>query len=491
MGRKASKTRSSTSSRTPGSSLAAVILAAGEGTRMKSSLPKVLQKIAGRSLVEHVTRAAFAAGAEEAILVVGFGADEVEKELLRSLPGAKLRFVRQTERLGTADAVLRATRRLSGFKGEVLILCGDVPALPSSALRSLLGRHRRTKAALSILTAELGDPAGYGRIVRGSRGEIREIVEHKDATKEQLALNEINTGTYCAHWPSLLRALRKIKPDNIQGEYYLTDAVRLLLAQDKKVSAVIHAAPEQALGINSRAQLSLVGRQMNRSLLEILMTKGVSIIDPDSTWVHAGVTIGRDTVIHPGVTLEGSTRIGKECVVRSGSRLTDVVVGNRVTLLEGTIAIESAIGHRTKVGPFAHLRPGTVLGLDCKVGNFVETKKAVFGTGSKASHLSYIGDASLGKSVNIGAGTICCNYDGVNKHRTELDDGVFIGSDTQLVAPVRVGKGSYVGAGTTLTHDVPAGALALSRAEQKIVEGWVARKKARQAKQKRQTQKTK
>ncbi len=457
--------------------LVAVVMAAGEGKRMKSRLPKVLHEIAGRSLVEHVVRAGFKAGCDEVITVVGFGAGMVCTALEGRLGGAALRFVEQTERRGTADAVGRARPLLESFDGDVLILSGDVPALPASALKKLVSRHRRRKAALTVLSARFDDPTGYGRILRDEAGRIREIVEQKDASDEQRAIDEINTGIYCAQWSSLATALAAIKPDNAQGELYLTDAVRLLLGAGERVEALLYDTPHEALGINSRQQLSSVGRRMNRNLLEQHMAAGVTVIDPETTWVHADVKIGQDTILHPGVTLEGATRIGRGCVVRSGSRLTDAIVGDEVTLLEHTIVIEAKIGRETKVGPFSHLRPGTVLGPECKVGNFVETKKAVFGRGTKASHLSYLGDAKLGKAVNVGAGTITCNYDGVNKNLTELGDGVFIGSDTQLIAPVKVGKGAYVGAGTTLTKEVPAGALALSRADQRVIEGWVERKK--------------
>ncbi|MDQ7006383.1 MAG: bifunctional UDP-N-acetylglucosamine diphosphorylase/glucosamine-1-phosphate N-acetyltransferase GlmU [Acidobacteriota bacterium] len=477
MARKPSRTRASESS----PSLVAVILAAGEGKRMKSALPKVLHPVAGRPMVEHVVLAARRAGATRVVVVVGHGGGEVERVLRARVDGPDLRFATQRQRRGTADAVSAAAGHLRGVRGEVLILCGDVPSLPGRALKDLVRRHRRRRSALTVLTAALDDPAGYGRIVRGEDGTIEAIVEHRDADPQQRAIHEINTGTYCATWPALRRALRRIRPDNAQGEYYLTDAVRELLAEGLRVEACLHQHPAEALGVNSRRHLAEAHRVRSAQVLDELMARGVTILDPATTWVHDTVRIGRDTVIHPGVCLEGATRIGKNCVVRSGCRLTDVDVADRAILLEGTVATDSSIGAGTQVGPYAHLRPGTRLGPACKVGNFVETKKARFGRGSKASHLSYIGDAEVGRQVNIGAGTITCNYDGTHKHRTELGDGVFIGSDTQLVAPVRVGKGAYVGAGATITRDVPAGALAISRAEQKNIEGWVARKKRKMA----------
>ncbi len=464
-----------------GSGLAAVVLAAGEGTRMMSVHAKVLHEISGRPLVEHVVRAALAAGACPVVVVVGVQGDLVRARVERALPGAPLRFVEQTERRGTADAVRRAVPALSDFQGTALILCGDVPALPAEAVAALANEHLGAKAALTVLTAMLADPQGYGRIVRGKDGRIRAIVEERDANATQRRIREINTGTYCADWPVLVEALAEIKPDNAQQEYYLTDAVRLLLARRRRVHAVVHDMADEALGVNSRRQLALLQRAMNERVLGRLMDSGVTVIDPASTWVHDTVTVGSDTVLHPGVTLEGSTTIGRGCVVRSGARLTDCRLGDAVEIKEYTIAAESSVGDGSAVGPFAHLRPGTALGAQCKVGNFVETKKAVFGEGSKASHLSYIGDAELGRDVNIGAGTITCNYDGVFKNKTVLGDGVFIGSDTQLVAPVTVGAGAYVGAGTTVTQDVPADALAITRVDQRNIEGWAEKRREKMA----------
>ncbi|UCF68103.1 MAG: bifunctional UDP-N-acetylglucosamine diphosphorylase/glucosamine-1-phosphate N-acetyltransferase GlmU [Acidobacteriota bacterium] len=482
--RRRSSARSRNSSQTKTDPpIAAVILAAGEGTRMRSRRAKVLHEVGGRALVEHVVGAAIDSGAAPVIVVVGAQAAEVERRLRefedRRRSGAEpslLVFVRQTERRGTADAVSRARGALRRFDGDVLILSGDVPALPAAALRALIRRHRHTEAALSVLTAEPADASGYGRIVRGADRRIRAIVEHGDATAELRRIREINSGTYCARWTDLRAALSKIRPDNAQGEYYLTDAVRVLLAKGEHVEGMLHGEPAELLGINSREQLASMHRLMNQRHLERLMQQGVTLLDPATTWVHTGVRVGQDTILHPQVTLEGRTRIGRDCVVRSGCRLTDVVVGHRVELLEHTVASEARVGDDSKVGPFAHLRPGTTIGPTCKIGNFVETKKAVFGRGSKASHLSYLGDAVIGRNVNVGAGTITCNYDGEKKHQTTLADGVFIGSDTQLVAPVKVGRRAYVAAGSTVTKDVPPKALAVARSRQTNVEGWVERR---------------
>ena len=469
--------------------LAAVVLAAGEGTRMKSRTAKVLHRAAGRSLVEHVVDSVLRAGAEPVVVVVGAQADAVERHLRDALPDTDLRFASQPERLGTADAVLRARRALGAergrgrFTGDVLIVCGDVPALPASALRALVSKHRGGDAALSVLTAIVDDPRGYGRIVRGEGGGIRAIVEHGDASPAERKIHEVNSGTYCAGWPELLAALDKVKPDNTQGELYLTDAVRLLLGSGSRVNAVVHPDPEELVGVNTRRDLGSVGRTINRRTLCRLMDAGVTVIDPETTWVDVTVRVGRDSILHPGVTLEGRTKLGSGCVVRSGVRLHGVSAGRDVEFLDHTVATESVVGDGAKIGPFAHLRPATVVGPECKVGNFVETKKTTLGRGSKASHLSYLGDAVLGSGVNVGAGTITCNYDGVRKHETRMGDGVFIGSDTQLVAPVRLGKGAYVAAGTTVTKDVPPGSLAISRASQRNIEGWVERRRNKSKKE--------
>lgn len=460
--------------------LAAVILAAGEGTRMKSRRAKVLHEAAGRPIVEFVARAALAAGAAPIVVVVGVQGEEVKRRLSSALPEAPLFFVEQTERRGTADAVRRVRPALGDFPGDVLLLCGDVPALPAAALTELVARHRSTRSALTVLSAELDDPSGYGRLIRGPGGALQAIVEERDAGPEQRKIREINTGTYAARWPLLNAALDEIRADNAQNEFYLTDAVRLILARGEHAEAVIHPRPAEALGVNSRQQLSEVGRAINQAVLDRLMREGVTIVDPATTWIHDTVEIGQDTVIFPHVTLEGRTRIGSDCRIRPGARLTNVEVGDGAVLLENVIAADSVIGPESQVGPFTHLRPGTVIGAHCKLGNFVETKKSRFGNGSKASHLSYLGDATIGDGVNIGAGTITCNYDGTHKHPTVLEDGVFIGSDTQLVAPVRVGQGAYVAAGTTVTKDVPPGSLAIARIEQKNIEGWVEKRKNRQ-----------
>jgi bifunctional UDP-N-acetylglucosamine pyrophosphorylase/glucosamine-1-phosphate N-acetyltransferase len=455
---------------------------------MKSRTAKVLHRVCGRSLVEHVVDAALAAGAAPVITVIGVQGELVERTLRDSFKEAPLGFAVQRERRGTADAVLTARGALEralqgrrgGLAGDVLLLCGDVPALPASALRRLVSAHRRHRASLTVLTAEVDDPRGYGRIVRDEGGLIRTIVEQPEASRAERAIREINSGIYCAKWGDLLSVLERVDPGNRQGEYYLTDAVRLLIGDGLRVQAVSHPVPAEVSGVNSRVQLSEVGRLLNRRLVGKLLDGGVTVVDPDSAWIDSGVRVGSDSVLYPGVILEGRTRLGKSCVVHSGVRLRDVTAGDNVLFLDHSVAFESRVGSHTKIGPFAHMRPGTVIGSECKIGNFVETKKTRMGRGSKAPHLTYLGDAVIGKRVNVGAGTITCNYDGVRKSETRLGDGVFIGSDTQLVAPVRLGRGSYVAAGTTVTKDVPDGALAISRAPQRNLEGWVAKRRRQQ-----------
>jgi bifunctional UDP-N-acetylglucosamine pyrophosphorylase/glucosamine-1-phosphate N-acetyltransferase len=341
----------------------------------------------------------------------------------------------------------------------------------------MLDEHERAGNALTLLSMRPADPAMYGRVMRDTEGAVERIVEFKDATPEQRKIDEVNAGIYIFDAALLFEPLRSLSTNNAQGEYYLTDLIAVLRGQGRRVGAVVVDDPAEALGVNSRAELGTVEAEIQRRHVEKLMKEGVTFRNPSTVVIDSTVSIGNDSVVYPFVTLEGTTTIGTGCVIEPGVHLLNVTVGNDVHLKTGTVAEQSEIHDEATVGPYAHLRPGTILGRHVKVGNFVETKKAVFGEGAKASHLSYIGDADIGAGVNIGAGTITCNYDGVNKHQTVLEDGVFIGSDTQLVAPVTVGKGAYVGAGSTITRNVPAGALALSRTPQKIVEGWADRKR--------------
>ncbi|MDT8444537.1 MAG: bifunctional UDP-N-acetylglucosamine diphosphorylase/glucosamine-1-phosphate N-acetyltransferase GlmU [Desulfuromonadales bacterium] len=458
--------------------LAAVILAAGQGTRMKSDLPKVLHQVAGKPMLNHVVQTARDLEAAPVISVIGHAADQVR----RSLASENLCFVLQAEQLGTGHALLCAEAALESFTGDLLLLCGDVPLLRASTLRQLLAHHHEHSACISILTAQMPDPTGYGRIIRGPAG-VERIVEEKDASSEERQVDEINTGIYLFRTPEVFGLLHQLDNRNAQGEYYLTDVVAAARAAGERVEALLVDNAEEAMGINDRVQLARAGILMRQRINEAHQRAGVTLIDPGVTYIDPEVAIGCDTLIHPGVHLRGMTTIGSGCEIEPGVIVTDCTVGDRVHLKPGSVLSESRIGADCAIGPMAHLRPGTVLAGNNKIGNFVETKKAVIGEKSQASHLTYIGDAVLGKNVNIGCGTITCNYDGVNKYQTTIEDDVFVGSDTQFIAPVTIGRGSLIAAGSTITGDVPADALAIARVEQKNIEGWAERNR-----QKRQTQ---
>jgi bifunctional UDP-N-acetylglucosamine pyrophosphorylase/glucosamine-1-phosphate N-acetyltransferase len=452
--------------------LAAVILAAGQGTRMKSTLPKVLHQVAGKPLLTHVVRTARAVGADPVVAVVGHGADQVRSAC--AAPGVG--FALQAEQLGTGHALQCAAPAVADFAGDLLLLCGDVPLLKPETLTELLAHHRREGAVATVLTALLDQPHGYGRIIRGATG-VERIVEEKDATPAERAVREINTGIYVFAAPRIFTLLAGLTNDNAQGEYYLTDVIAAARAAGERVAALAVVDAEDAMGINDRIQLAEAGAALRARINQAHMRAGVTLVDPATTYIDAEVTIGADSVIHPGVHLRGRTVLGSGCEVEPGAIVTDCTLADRVHVKAGSVLTESRVGAGTDIGPMAHLRPGTVLAGDNKIGNFVETKKAVIGRGSKASHLTYLGDAEIGAGVNVGCGTITCNYDGVNKHVTVIEDEVFVGSDVQFVAPVRIGKGSLIGAGSTITKDVPADALAITRAEQKNIEGWAARKR--------------
>jgi bifunctional UDP-N-acetylglucosamine pyrophosphorylase/glucosamine-1-phosphate N-acetyltransferase len=408
-----------------------------------------------------------------------------QREAVQTAVGERARYAVQDEQLGTGHAVLQAASLLEadGVTGKrVLILSGDVPLTRPETLQRLIAEHERSGNALTLLTMKLAEPAMYGRIIRDEQDSVVRIVEAKDASDEEKRINEVNAGIYVFDGEHLFDNLRNLRPENAQKEYYLTDLLAVIRNAGHRVGAVVADDPVEALGVNSRGELAQVESEIQRRVVERLMREGVTFRNPSTVVIDSTVNIGQDTVVYPFVTLEGTTTIGSDCVIDPGVHLVNVTVGNDVHVKTGTVAEDAIIDDDAAVGPYAHLRPGTRLGRRVKVGNFVETKKAVFGEGAKASHLSYIGDAEVGADVNIGAGTITCNYDGVNKHKTVLEDGVFIGSDTQLVAPVRVGRGAYVGAGSTITKDVPPDALALSRTPQRVVEGWVAKKKERTTK---------
>lgn len=442
---------------------------------MKSARPKVLHHVAGRPMIEHVLRAASALHPQSIIVVVGHQAEEVKR---RVAGRDRLTFVVQEPQLGTGHALLSAETALANTSGTLLLLSGDVPLLSEKTLKLLVDHHRLTGAAATVVTSVLEDPTGYGRIVRSGE-EIARIVEEKDATELERGIREVNSGIYAFELDGLFDAVRAIGAENAQREYYLPDLVDIFRRQAAGVETFTVPDHAEIQGINSRADLAAVSRIVRLQKTAELMAAGVTIEDPATTYVDRDVTVGADTIIHPGVSLEGHTTIGGGCEIHSGARIVDSHIADRVVVLNHCLITDSRIASDARVGPFAHLRNEADVRDHAKVGNFVELKKTVLGAGSKASHLAYLGDATIGESVNIGAGVITCNYDGVKKNRTVIENGAFVGSDSQLIAPVTIGEGAYVGSGSTVRQDVPAGSLAVSAGKQRNIEGWVERKKGK------------
>jgi len=460
-----------------------VVLAAGKGTRMKSQVPKVLHRISGFSLIDRVLRTADALAPASITLVVGHGADEVMSALAKRLvhrspgEGGTLNFVVQEQQLGTGHALLQARPILEGKTGVVVLLSGDVPLLTSNTLRSLIETHTQCEAAATVVTANMPRPFGYGRIVR-TNGRISKIVEERDASPAQKKITEINSGIYAFDLAPLFGALDSIGTANNQGEYYLPDLVAIYRKQKHTVATWTVERAEQIRGINSRTELAEVGAMVRQQKNEELMAAGVTLIDPATTYIDSDVVVGADTVIHPCVFLEGSTKIGAACEIHAGSRIVNSTLGDRVCVRNHTVVTDSTVEAGAFLGPFAHIRPGSQVGEDVHIGNFVELKKTAMGKGAKANHLAYLGDSTIGAATNIGAGTITCNYDGEKKHQTTIGDKVFVGSNSTLVAPLTLADGAYIAAGSTITKDVPAGALGVGRARQENKEGW--REKRRQ-----------
>ena len=449
------------------------VLAAGKGTRMKSRLPKVLHAAAGLPLIEHVLRTVDGVSPRSVVIVVGYQAECVEA-VLKSRPG--LKFAWQEPQLGTGHALLQAESALAGAEGTLVLVSGDVPLLKPATLGALVRRHDEARAAATVLTAVVDDPEGYGRVVRVD-GRVAAVVEHKDASEEQRRLREINSGTYAFDLAPLFGALREIGSANAQGEYYLPDLVRIYRRRGLTVEGVTVEDPREIMGVNSRKELAQVADLLKTTRNDELMASGVTLVDPATAYIGPDVAIAPDTIIHPNVQLEGSTRIGAGCEIQSGVRIVNSTLDDGVFINNFCLIVESTIRRGARLGPFTHIRPESNIGEDAHIGNFVELKKTTFGKGSKANHLAYLGDATVGEKVNVGAGTITCNYDGTAKHRTTIDDGAFIGSDSQLIAPVRVGRDAYVAAGSSITDDVPPGSLAIARGKQVTKEGWVERKK--------------
>jgi len=439
--------------------LSVVILAAGLGTRMKSRRAKVLHELGGLPLITHVVRAANKLDPETILVVVGHQAEEVEKVVLDAV-GEKASFVVQAKQRGTGDAVESARGLLENSDSLLLLLYGDMPFVRTETLQKMIEHHRETRAACSILSVEMQNPTGYGRIVRGEDGSFARIVEQRDATAEQKQIREINSGIYCFDARELFQALRLVEPANDQGEYYLTDVAEIILSRGNGVSVYLHDDPREVSGINTRAELAEFENLLRRNVIRRLMTDtGVTFIDPSHVYIGPDAQIGQDCIIYPDVAIEGKSVIGQNCVIRSGVRITNGRLGNDVTVKDHSIIVDSEVGSNCSVGPFAHLRMNATLEDKATVGNFVEVKKSRLKRGTKAMHLTYLGDATIGERTNIGAGTVTCNYDGKHKHETIIEDDVKIGSDTMLVAPVRVGARSMTGAGSVVTKDVPPDSL--------------------------------
>ncbi|MCY7826188.1 bifunctional UDP-N-acetylglucosamine diphosphorylase/glucosamine-1-phosphate N-acetyltransferase GlmU [Bacillus spizizenii] len=438
----------------------AVVLAAGQGTRMKSKLYKVLHPVWGKPMVEHVVDEALKLSLSKLVTIVGHGAEEVKKQL-----GDKSEYALQAEQLGTAHAVKQAQPFLADEKGVTIVICGDTPLLTAETMEQMLKEHTQREAKATILTAVAEDPTGYGRIIRGENGAVQKIVEHKDASEEERLVTEINTGTYCFDNEALFRAIDLVSNDNAQGEYYLPDVIEILKNEGETVAAYQTDNFQETLGVNDRVALSQAEQFMKERINKRHMQNGVTLIDPMNTYISPDAVIGSDTVIYPGTVIKGEVQIGEDTIIGPHTEIMNSSIGSR-TVIKQSVVNHSKVGNDVNIGPFAHIRPDSVIGNEVKIGNFVEIKKTQFGDRSKASHLSYVGDAEVGTDVNLGCGSITVNYDGKNKYLTKIEDGAFIGCNSNLVAPVTVGEGAYVAAGSTVTEDVPGKALAIARARQ-------------------------
>lgn len=445
----------------------AVVLAAGQGTRMKSKLYKVLHPILERPMILYVLDALQAVSINQLITVVGHGAEKV-KEVV----GSQSEFVLQEEQLGTAHAVMQAENLLASKEGTTLVVCGDTPLISVDTFEKLFAHHEEKQAKATILTTKISNPTGYGRIIRNESGSVERIVEEKDANEQEKLVNEINTGTYCFDNKALFEALKQVDNDNAQNEYYLPDVIEILQKQGEIVSAYVTEDSDETIGINDRLALVEAGKIMKQRINKQHLLAGVTIVDPDNTYIGPEVVIERDAVIYPGTMITGKSYIGEDAIIGPNSEIIDSTIGNSSTVRQSTVK-HSKIGDNVDVGPYAHIRPETNIGNNVRIGNFVEIKKSNIGNHSKVPHLSYIGDTDMGERVNIGSGTITVNYDGKNKHKTIIGDDSFIGCNSNLVAPVTIEPGAYVAAGSTITKNVPGDALAIARAKQTNKEGYV------------------
>jgi bifunctional UDP-N-acetylglucosamine pyrophosphorylase/glucosamine-1-phosphate N-acetyltransferase len=453
--------------------LAVIILAAGKGKRMRSGLVKVLHPLLGRPMLSYPLEVSLEhLQAEKTVVVVGHQAEQIQN----AFSDPRITFVQQNEQLGTGHAVLMTEPIIGDFKGTVLILSGDTPLITVKTLTEMVQHHQHEGAAITLLTAHREDPTGYGRVIRLSSGKVRKIVEEKDATKRERGVMEVNTGIYCMQAAFLFQVLGTVRSDNAQGEYYLPDIVEIARRKKQRVSTFPARDPVEVMGINTRAELAKAEEILAERVRQHWMAEGVSIQDTSSVYIEPTVSIARDTAIYPNCYLRGKTTIGEGCRIGPQVEIVDSQIGNHVQIRFCTMITESRIADDVIIGPFSHLRPQCEVEKEAKIGNFVEVKKSRIGPGTKVNHLAYIGDSEVGVGVNVGAGTITCNYDGLHKHRTIIEDGVFVGSNAALVAPVRVGTGAVIGAGTTITKDVPPYALAVRRTRQKSIKKWVLKK---------------
>ncbi len=446
----------------------ALILAAGKGTRMKSKTPKVLHKVCGKPMLSHVMEAAAEAGIDESVVVLGHEIDKI----IEYYP--EINYVEQKEQKGTGHAVMCAEEKLPA-EGMVVVICGDTPLITAETISRLMDFHAEENNTVTVLTAVIDNPKGYGRIVKDENGNITAIVEEKDASEEIRLIKEINSGIYCFEAGFLKESLSKLTDNTASKEYYLTQLIEIAVSEGRKTGALAADNPDETDGVNDRVQLAAAEKKMRAVINKAHMLNGVTIIDPETTYIDKNITIGRDTIIYPGAILSGKTVIGEDCIIGHNCRIVDSVVGDKTEIQSSTLT-EAQVGSNTHVGPCAYLRPKAKVGNDCKIGDFVEVKNANIGDGSKASHLAYIGDADVGKDVNIGCGVVFVNYDGINKFRTTVDDEAFIGSNSNLVAPVHVQKHGYIAAGTTITKGVNEGALVVGRPKERVLEGWGERK---------------
>jgi len=475
--------------------LAAVVLAAGLGTRMNSSLPKVLHMLNGRTMLQHVLTALYELSPQKIVVVAGKHFKEIKESIIQTNPpnppllkvgkgglprtqNSELIFVQQKEAKGTGDALLKTLPYLRGFDGTVIVINGDTPLISRETLKKFLSLHKKRRDVISLISFMSHEPGTYGRVIREKSGDVVAIVEDRDATVSQRKIMEVNSGAYAIESDALC-LLKEIKLNESKGEYYLTDIIRIARDKGVKTGAYCIGSENEFIGVNTREELEKARQLMKDRIIRRWIDRGVSFVDTTSVFISSDVKMGKGTIVYPNVHLEGNTKVGRGCTIYPNVRIQNSTIGDGAIIKDSTLIEGSVVKNRASVGPFAHIRPGSEIGTGARIGNFVEVKKSVIGSGTKASHLTYLGDAKIGKDVNIGAGTITCNYDGYKKHITVIKDKVFIGSDSQLIAPVKIGKGAYIGAGSTIIKDIPSNALALSRVEQRHIKGWALKRKSK------------